>query len=147
MPWLDLPLERLREYRTKDIEPPELDQWWQLRLDEARKQARPPELTRYEADIYGSVEVYDAEFSARAATASRRGTCCPPVTLAPDPPYTEVPEFLAHNVDLIPAALDTLRYVDCALLARRVTARCLKRETPVRAGNGKRGSGTKDRSG
>jgi cephalosporin-C deacetylase len=28
-------------------------------------------------------------------------------------------------VDLIPAALDTLRYVDCALLARRITARCL----------------------
>ena len=36
-----------------------------------------------------------------------------------------MPEFLAHNVDLIPAALDTLRYVDCALLARRITARCL----------------------
>ena len=47
------------------------------------------------------------------------------ITLAPDAPYTEVPQFLAHNVDLIPAALDTLRYVDCALLARRITARCL----------------------
>ena len=31
------------------------------------------------------------------------------ITLAPEAPYTEVPEFLAHNVDLIPAALDTLR--------------------------------------
>jgi cephalosporin-C deacetylase len=47
------------------------------------------------------------------------------ITLAPHAPYTEVPEFLAHQVDLIPAALDTLRYVDCALLARRITARCL----------------------
>jgi cephalosporin-C deacetylase len=47
------------------------------------------------------------------------------ITLAPRTPYTEVPEFLAHQVDLIPAALDTLRYVDCALLARRITARCL----------------------
>src|SRR5580704_11627714 len=47
------------------------------------------------------------------------------ITLAPQPPYTEVPEFLAHQVDLVPAALDTLRYVDCALLARRITARCL----------------------
>jgi len=47
------------------------------------------------------------------------------ITLAPSAPYTEVPEFLAHNVDLIPAALDTLRYVDCALPARRITARCL----------------------
>ncbi len=37
----------------------------------------------------------------------------------------EVYEFLAHQVDLVPAVLDTLRYVDCALLARRITARCL----------------------
>ena len=47
------------------------------------------------------------------------------ITLAPQAPYTEVPEFLAHQVDLVPAALDTLRYVDCALLARRITAQCL----------------------
>jgi len=47
------------------------------------------------------------------------------ITLAPEAPYTEVPEFLAQQVDLVPAALDTLRYVDCALLARRITARCL----------------------
>jgi cephalosporin-C deacetylase len=47
------------------------------------------------------------------------------ITLAPDPPYTEVPEFLEHNTALIPAALDTLRYIDCALLARRITAECL----------------------
>ena len=47
------------------------------------------------------------------------------IGLAPDAPYAEVPEFLSHQVDLIPAALDTLRYVDCALLARRITARCL----------------------
>jgi cephalosporin-C deacetylase len=47
------------------------------------------------------------------------------ITLAPAPPYTEIPEFLAQNTALIPAALDTLRYIDCALLARRITAQCL----------------------
>ena len=47
------------------------------------------------------------------------------ITVAPEAPYTEVPEFLAQNAELIPAALDTLRYVDCALLARRITAQCL----------------------
>jgi len=47
------------------------------------------------------------------------------ITLAPDPPYTEVPDFLAQNVGLIPAALETLRYVDCALLARWISAECL----------------------
>jgi cephalosporin-C deacetylase len=268
MPWFDLPLEQLREYRTETAEPPEFDVWWQQRLDQARAQARPPTLTRYEADIYGPVEVYDAEFSGaggdrirawylRAAGANgqtpvvvkfigygggrglpaehallpalgysvfvmdtrgqggrwttgatgdqqegrpggpenaqvmTRGIGRPEdyyytrlftdaalaaetaselsgaprvavsgasqggglalasaalvpqvvavchadvpflcdiqraITLAPEAPYTEVPEFLAHNVDLIPAALDTLRYVDCALLARRITARCL----------------------
>jgi cephalosporin-C deacetylase len=268
MPWFDLPLEQLREYRTETVEPSELDWWWQRRLDEARAQVRPPDLTRYEADIYGPVEIYDVEFSgaggdrikawylqpagadgqtpvvvkfigygggrglpaehallpalgytvfvmdtrgqggrwtsgatgdrpagapggpenaqvmtrgigrpedyyytrlftdavravetaselagaprvavsgisqggglalATAALAPRVVAVCHAdvpflcdiqraITLAPDPPYIEVPEFLAHNVDLIPAALDTLRYVDCALLARRITARCL----------------------
>jgi cephalosporin-C deacetylase len=47
------------------------------------------------------------------------------ITLAPHAPYTEIPEFLAENVALIDSALSTLRYVDCALLARRITATCL----------------------
>jgi len=47
------------------------------------------------------------------------------VTLSSRMPYAEVAEFLAQQVDLVPAALDTLRYVDCALLARRITASCL----------------------
>jgi cephalosporin-C deacetylase-like acetyl esterase len=50
----------LREYRTDTAEPPELDLWWQLRLAQARGAASPPTLTRYEADIYAPVEVYDA---------------------------------------------------------------------------------------
>ncbi len=260
MPWFDLPLEQLREYRTDTAEPPELDRWWELRLAEARAEASKPTLTRREADIYAPVEVYDTEFSGadgdrirawylRPAGADEqtpvvvkfigygggrgmpaehallpalgyavfvmdtrgqggqwstgatgdpenaqvmtRGIARPEgyyytrlftdaamaveaaseltgasrvavsgvsqggglalasaglvpqlvavchadvpflcdiqraITLAPQAPYTEVPEFLAHNVDLIPAALDTLRYVDCALLARRITARCL----------------------
>jgi cephalosporin-C deacetylase len=47
------------------------------------------------------------------------------VTLTPEMPYAEVAEFLAQNVELESAAMDTLRYVDCALLARRITADCL----------------------
>jgi len=43
------------------------------------------------------------------------------ITLAPHAPYTEIPEFLAENVALVDVALDTLRYVDCVLLARRIT--------------------------
>ncbi len=44
------------------------------------------------------------------------------VTLSSQPPYAEVAGFLAQHVDLIPAAFETFRYVDCALLARRITA-------------------------
>ncbi|HEY6310938.1 MAG TPA: alpha/beta fold hydrolase [Streptosporangiaceae bacterium] len=267
MPWFDLPLEQLRDYRTDTAEPPELDAWWRRRLDEARAAAREPALTRHEAAMYAPVEVYDTEFSgaggdrirawylrpagadaartvvkfigygggrglpvehallpalgytlfvmdirgqggrwSTGATADQavqgsgpgagpenstvmtRGIGRPEdyyftrlltdavravetgreltgaakvavtgasqggglalaaaalvpelvsvchsdvpflcdiqraITLSPGAPYTEVPEFLARNVDLIPAALDTLRYVDCALLARRITA-------------------------
>jgi cephalosporin-C deacetylase len=270
MPWFDLPLEQLRDYRIQTDEPPGLDAWWRRRLDQARAAAREPALTRYEADTYAPVEVYDTEFSGaggdrirawylRPAGADQPGEVRPVVkfigygggrgrpaehallpalgyptfvmdtrgqggrwstgatgdqgagpgggpdnslvmtrgigrpadyyytrlltdavravetaveltganrvavsgssqggglalaaaalvpdlvavchadvpflcdiqrgiTVAPEPPYTEIPAFLAHNVDLIPAALDTLRYVDCALLARRITARCL----------------------
>lgn len=37
-------------------------------------------------------------------------------------PYREVANFLSQQVDLAERALDTLRYVDCALLARRIRA-------------------------
>jgi cephalosporin-C deacetylase len=47
------------------------------------------------------------------------------ITLAPHAPYTEIPEFLAENTDLIEPSLNTLRYVDCALLASRITATTL----------------------
>jgi len=63
MPWYDLPEEQLKDYRTGTAEPPGLDAWWQLRLDEARAAAREPALTRYEAGTYAPVQVYDTEFS------------------------------------------------------------------------------------
>ena len=47
------------------------------------------------------------------------------VTLTASMPYAEVAEFLAQHVDLEHVAMDTLSYVDCALLARRITADCL----------------------
>jgi len=63
MPWFDLPLDQLREYRTDTAEPPGLDQWWQQRLEAARAAAIPPRLILHEADIYAPVRVYDTEFS------------------------------------------------------------------------------------
>jgi len=47
MPWYDLPLERLREYRTGTSEPAGLDAWWAERLELARAQAQPATFTPY----------------------------------------------------------------------------------------------------
>jgi len=265
MPWYDMPLERLREYRTDTAEPDGLDDWWAQRLRLARAQAQPPRFTPHEPDVYHPFEVFDVEFSGsggdpirawylKPATAApapskivvkfigygggrgapaehlllpalgyavlvmdsrgqggrwtygatgdgaagpenslvmSRGITTPEdyyytrmftdaalavdaalelsggapvavsgasqggglalaaaalhagnvavchadvpflcdiqraITLAPHAPYTEIPEFLAENVTLIDTALNTLRYIDCALLARRITASCL----------------------
>jgi cephalosporin-C deacetylase len=273
MPWYDLPVEQLREYRTSTQEPDGLDDWWTRRVETARALASPPVLTPHLPGLYGPVEVYDVEFSGgsgdrvrawylrprdtpgapmvvkfigygggrgtptehvllpalgyallvmdsrgqggRWATGATpdgagtgpenslvmtRGITSPEnyyytrmftdavravdtatelagpgaaaagggtpgiavtggsqggalalaaaalrpdvvrvchadvpflcdiqraITLAPHAPYTEIPEFLAKNVQLIEPALNTLRYVDCALLARRITAATL----------------------
>ncbi len=262
MPWYDMPLERLREYRTDTAEPGGLDDWWAERLRLARAQAQPPTFTPHEPDVYRPFEVFDVEFSGAGGDPIRawylkpanapskivvkfigygggrgapsehmllpalgyavlvmdsrgqggrwtfgatgdgaagpensivmsRGITTPEdyyytrmftdaalavdaalelsdgapvavsgasqggglalaaaalhagnvalchadvpflcdiqraITLAPNAPYTEIPEFLAENVALIDSALNTLRYIDCALLARRITANCL----------------------
>jgi cephalosporin-C deacetylase len=262
MPWFDMPLEQLREYRTSTAEPDGLDAWWAGKIDEARAQAEPPKLTRYGPGIYDPLEVYDVEFSggrgdrirawyikpqgaarktivkfigygggrglphehvlqasmgyglfvmdsrgqggrwspgatgdndpgpenslvmtrgiespetyyytrmfadavravdtalelsssetvavsgssqggalslAAASLAADKVALCHAdvpflcdiqraITFAPSAPYTEVPDFLNENITLADAALNTLRYIDCALLARRITARTL----------------------
>lgn len=263
MPLYDLPLDQLRRYRTTTEEPAGLDDWWAGRLAAARSLARPLRLTRHEPELYGPLEVYDAEFSgaggdrikawyikppkadkiavrfigygggrgtpaehvllpsvgygvfvmdtrgqggrwttgatpdggqgdgpelslvmtrgvttpedyyytrlftdavlavdaalelsggapvavgggsqggglslAAAAFHKRNVAVCHAdvpflcdiqraVTLAPNAPYTEISEFLAHNTHLVDTTLNTLRYIDCALLARRITATTL----------------------
>jgi cephalosporin-C deacetylase len=269
MPWFDLPLEQLREYRTSTPEPGGLDAWWAGHIERARALAKPPAVTPHQPGLYGPVEVFDVEFSGGngdpirawylrpsdapappavvefigygggrgtpaehillpalgyallvmdsrgqggkwtigATPDGSRGTgpensqvmtrgitspddyyytrmftdavravdtvielgwtrtgVVPPVavtggsqggalalaaaalnsevrvchadvpflcdiqraiTLAPQAPYTEIPQFLSQNLALIEPALNTLRYVDCALLARRITATTL----------------------
>ncbi|MFD9700353.1 acetylxylan esterase [Lentzea sp. NPDC059081] len=44
------------------------------------------------------------------------------IRIGTTPPYTEISDFLAQHDTLVPVALATLQYVDCALLARRITA-------------------------
>lgn len=44
------------------------------------------------------------------------------VTITDAMPYAELAEFFAQHVDLVDAATATLRYVDCAFLARRIRA-------------------------
>jgi cephalosporin-C deacetylase len=47
------------------------------------------------------------------------------ISLSSKYPYREIADFFAQHVDLVPVAMDTLRYVDVALLARRIRADCL----------------------
>ena len=63
MPWFDMPLQQLREYRTSTPEPEGLDEWWAKRLEAARAQARPAMFTPHEPDVYAPFEVSDVEFS------------------------------------------------------------------------------------
>src|SRR5579875_3004405 len=63
MPWFDLPLEQLRQYRTETAEPEGLDRWWAGHLAAAGAAARPARLARHEPEAYGPLEVYDVEFS------------------------------------------------------------------------------------
>lgn len=63
MPWYDLPLKKLREYRTSTQEPGGLDDLWARKLHDARAVAREPGIVLYKRDLYHPVEVYDAEFS------------------------------------------------------------------------------------
>ncbi|MGH3170175.1 MAG: acetylxylan esterase [Trebonia sp.] len=261
MPLYDLPLDQLRQYRTTTEEPAELDEWWTERLAMARALTKPLQLTRHHPDLYGVLEVYDAEFSGADGNRVKAWYIKPPeadkivvrfigygggrgtpsehmllpsvgyslfvmdtrgqggrwttggtgdgsagpenslvmtrgvttpedyyytrlytdaalavdaalelsggapvavsgasqggglslaaaalqrenvalchadvpflcdiqraVTFSPTAPYSEISEFLAQNIDLVDATLDTLRYIDCALLARRITATTL----------------------
>src|ERR1700722_11590889 len=63
MPWYDLPLEQLREYRTSTQEPDGLDDWWARQIDAARAVARPAALTPPQPRRYAPTEVYDVESS------------------------------------------------------------------------------------
>ena len=63
MPWYDMPLERLRDYRTETAEPDGLDDWWAKRLELARAQAWPATFTPHEPALYRPYQVHDVEFS------------------------------------------------------------------------------------
>ena len=63
MPWYDLPVEQLREYRTSTREPDGLDDWWARRIEAARALARPAVLTPHQPRLYDPIEVFDVEFS------------------------------------------------------------------------------------
>src|SRR3984957_6427602 len=78
MPWYDLPLERLREYRTSTQEPDGLDDWWAARLREARDRARPVTVTAPEPGPSPPLQVSDVEFSGGAGERVRAWYIAPP---------------------------------------------------------------------
>jgi cephalosporin-C deacetylase len=63
VPHFDLPLEELREYRSKTAAPPDLDAYWDEAIRDARDHARPATFAPYKPDAYGPLEVFDVTFS------------------------------------------------------------------------------------
>ena len=61
MPFLDLPLAELRDYRPEVAEPADFDEFWNRTLGEARAFGGTPVLERVESGLT-TVEVWDVTF-------------------------------------------------------------------------------------
>jgi cephalosporin-C deacetylase-like acetyl esterase len=125
VPWFDLPERELRKYRTTTAEPDGLDAWWDNQLAHARAKASPSTLRRYRPEAYGPAEVYDVEFSGAHGDVIRAWYICPPAAGRPTPLAVAFVGYGGGRGEVDPAVMNTLRYVDCALLARRIEAECL----------------------
>lgn len=125
-------------FMTRGIADPEHYYYTRLMLDAARAVEVAAELPGVDADriaVSGASQGGGLALAAAALSTTRVKVCHADVpflcdfqraiTLSPTAPYIEIAHFLAQHVDAVATALNTLRYVDCALLARRITADCL----------------------
>lgn len=63
MPYFDLPLEKLRKYRSPEKEPADFDRFWAQTLQEARQYSLAARFEPINDRIYRSVEVFDVTFN------------------------------------------------------------------------------------
>jgi cephalosporin-C deacetylase len=63
VPHFDLSLEELQSYRTRSVEPDDLDAFWARALAEARERATEPVFEPYEPGLFGTLAVDDVTFS------------------------------------------------------------------------------------
>jgi cephalosporin-C deacetylase len=63
VPFFDLPLEELREYRSKTVVPDDLDAYWDEAIAEAHALATPAEFVPWKPETYGPLEAFDVTFS------------------------------------------------------------------------------------
>src|SRR5579862_1720992 len=75
VPHFDIAPSELVRHRTERAEPPDLDAFWRLRVDEAEALKRPVELVPFEGGSYGLLRVWDVTFTGHGGTQSRRGCC------------------------------------------------------------------------
>ena len=85
MPHFDLPLDELREYRTRTVAPHDLDAYWEEAVREARERAAPPAFVPWKPEAYGPIEVFDVTFSGAAGHPVRAWFLRPRGAAAPVP--------------------------------------------------------------
>ena len=125
-------------FMTRGIADPKDYYYTRLMVDAARAVDVAAELPGVDADrigVAGASQGGGLALAAAALSTTRVKVChadvpflCDlqrAVNISPTEPYSEIAHFLAQHVESVVSALDTLRYVDCALLARRITADCL----------------------
>ena len=66
MPFFDLPLEELREYRSQTVAPNDLDAYWEEAIGDAREAAAPAVFEPWKPEAYGPLEAFDVTFSGAA---------------------------------------------------------------------------------
>jgi cephalosporin-C deacetylase len=123
------------EVMTRGITRPEDYYYTRLYVDAVRALEVAAELPGVDPDrvgVTGGSQGGGLALAAAALAPSRVKVCAADVpflcdirraiTLTEEYPYAEVADFLANHLDLVDTALDTLRYIDNALLASRITA-------------------------
>jgi len=85
VPHFDLPLDELREYRSRTVAPNDLDAYWEEAIREARELATPAVFEPRKPEAYGPLAAFDVTFSGAAGHPVRAWFLHPRAATGPVP--------------------------------------------------------------